>query len=109
MARGATAKLEVIKKIEEAFGDSFIGEFDKKVYVWANDGGEMVQISIALACPKNYVGETETKPLASAFPQSAFPEMPVADKGALANVKPNTEMSEEEKNNIARLIRELGL
>ena len=29
MARGATAKLEVQKKIAEAFGEAYIGEVDK--------------------------------------------------------------------------------
>lgn len=42
MARGAIAKEEVIRKIADAFGESFIGEVDKKIYLWANDGGERV-------------------------------------------------------------------
>lgn len=42
MAKGSNAKTAVQKKIAEAFGDNFIGEYDKKLYVWANDGGEMV-------------------------------------------------------------------
>ena len=32
MAKGAIAKEEVVKKISEAFGSSFIGEFDKNYY-----------------------------------------------------------------------------
>lgn len=42
MARGAIAKEEVIRKIADVFGDNFIGEVDKKIYLWANDGGERV-------------------------------------------------------------------
>lgn len=41
-ARGTNAKIEVTKKIQEAFGENFVGEVDKKLYVWANDGGETV-------------------------------------------------------------------
>ena len=52
MAKGALAKENVTKIIADAFGSNFIGEFDKKVYVMANDGGEMVQIAISLTCPK---------------------------------------------------------
>ena len=52
MARGAVAKQLVIKKIAEAFGDDYIGEFDKKFYVWANENGERVQIAISMTCPK---------------------------------------------------------
>ena len=35
-----------------AFGADYIGEQDKKIYVWADDGGERVQIAIAMTCPK---------------------------------------------------------
>ena len=41
MARGAEAKTRVIDAIREAFGNDFIGEIDKKVYVWAQEGGEL--------------------------------------------------------------------
>lgn len=52
MARGAIAKTNVINKIKEAFGANFIGEYDKKLYVWAQENGEQVQIAISLTCPK---------------------------------------------------------
>ena len=55
MAKGTNAKNAVINKIAMAFGTDYIGEIDKKVYVWADDGGEKVQIAIALTCPKNPV------------------------------------------------------
>ena len=42
MARGAEAKDYVEAKIKEAFGDDFIGTIDKKVYVWAYEGGEKI-------------------------------------------------------------------
>ena len=38
-ARGSVAKENVIKKLAQAFGNDFIGENDKKVFLWANDGG----------------------------------------------------------------------
>ena len=53
--KGAAAKEQVIKRISSAFGEDFIGEVDKKIYVWANDNGEKVQIAISLTCPKNFV------------------------------------------------------
>lgn len=52
MARGNIAKDNVINKIRLAFGDDFVGIIDKKVYVWADDGGERVQIALAMTCPK---------------------------------------------------------
>lgn len=50
--RGALAKDRVVEKLKETFGTDFIGEYQKKYYVWADDGTEKVQISIALTCPK---------------------------------------------------------
>jgi hypothetical protein len=38
MARGATAKVNVENKLKEAFGSDWIGIFEKKAYVWADDG-----------------------------------------------------------------------
>ena len=52
MARGAIAKTNVTNRIKEAFGANFIGEYDKKLYVWAQENGEQVQIAISLTCPK---------------------------------------------------------
>ena len=60
MAKGATAKDNVEKIIRKAFGDDFIGVFDKKLYVWCDDGGEKVQISITLTVPKILRGIEET-------------------------------------------------
>ena len=47
MAKGAIAKQVVINKIAEAFGADYIGEVDKKLYVWADENGEKIQIAIA--------------------------------------------------------------
>lgn len=40
MARGAEAKNKVIEKIQSAFGADYIGEVDKKIYVWSKENGE---------------------------------------------------------------------
>lgn len=100
MARGATAKLEVQKKIAEAFGEAYIGEVDKKLYVWANDGGERVQIAIALTCPKNNI---EIDGTAAAQPENAF------DFGETPPKREPAKISEQEQQNIAELLKKLGL
>lgn len=56
MPRGNIAKQNVTDMIKAAFGADYVGEFDKKIYVWADDGGERVQIALAMTCPKNPVG-----------------------------------------------------
>ena len=46
MAKGAIGKQNVTNKIKEAFGADFIGEYDKKIYVWTQENGERIQIVI---------------------------------------------------------------
>lgn len=97
--KGAAAKEQVIKRISSAFGEDFIGEVDKKIYVWANDNGEKVQIAISLTCPKNFVENVSSI-------KNKNDE--VLDFSAeTSNV--NVEVSDEEKKNIAELMAKLGL
>lgn len=42
MAKGQVAKELVKEKLIQTFGKDYIGEFDKKHYIWADDGGEKV-------------------------------------------------------------------
>lgn len=51
-ARGTEAKAKVIEKIKEAFGQDYIGEYDKKIYLVSSENGEKVQVAISLTCPK---------------------------------------------------------
>lgn len=99
--RGAIAKEKVVEKLAEAFGDNWIGEVDKKYYVWANDGGaDKVQIAIALTCPKTFVeaGIVNTS-------SSGSGDFDFSDE----TPKAQAEISDTEKENIARLMKELGL
>lgn len=50
--RGTEAKNYVTKKIQEAFGPSFLGIVDKKLYVSVKENGENLQVAISLTCPK---------------------------------------------------------
>lgn len=59
-AKGSIAKENIAKKLKEIFGSDYIGEYDRKHYIWAEDGGEKVQIAIAMTCPKNPVGVVGT-------------------------------------------------
>lgn len=107
MARGANAKIEVINTIAKAFGDKFIGEYDKKVYVYANDGGEMVQIAISLTCPKNPI-QVDTTVTTNAGDWDFSDNPKVNTTVAVASAAP-AEITEEEKSNIANLMAKLGL
>lgn len=105
MAKGAIAKEVVAKKIAQAFGADFVGEYDKKLYVWAEENGEKVQIAISMTCPKNPVGDIDF----SAEPGNSlnFEDMsaaPIAGGNAAS-----AEVTDEEKKNIAELMARLGL
>lgn len=101
MAKGAIAKENVIKTIAKAFGTNYVGEFDKKLYVWADDGGERVQVSIALTCPKVYRGVEETGEAVLNFDEPAAADAPAGFKPA--------EITKEEEETLADLIAKFGL
>lgn len=107
MAKGAVAKENVTKVLAEAFGSNFIGEYDKKIYVWANDGGEMVQIAMSLTCPKNPI-QVDTSITTSTGDWDFSDSPKVNTTVAVANAAP-AEITDEEKANIADLMAKLGL
>lgn len=101
MARGATAKQQVISKIQEAFGDDYILVEGSKVYVWADDGGERVQIAMSLTCPKVMVGENA--PVAVVGDRLDFEaEVPIAQADP-------AQITEQEEKNLEDLMNRLGL
>lgn len=107
MARGNVAKENVANKLREAFGQDWIGEFDKKYYIYANDGGEKVQIAITLTCPKNPIQVDTTVSTASGdwdFSDDPKPAAPLA----VASAGP-AEITEEEQENLKTLLEKLGL
>ena len=99
-AKGTIAKTNVENKIKEAFGNDFVGIADKKLYVWAEDGGQKVQIAISLTCPK--VGLDSEAPAGNSF---------VEGSGIVGTYtgEPIVEMTPEEEANIQTLIEKLGL
>ncbi len=107
MAKGAVAKENVVKMLAEAFGSNFIGEYDKKIYVWANDGGEMVQIAMSLTCPKNPI-QVDTSVTTTSGDWDFSDNPKINTTVAVANAAP-AEITAEEKANIADLMAKLGL
>jgi hypothetical protein len=109
MAKGQAAKQEVIATILEAFGDNaFMYNDGKEVRVNCSENGEKVQIKIALTCAKVMVeaGADNAIPGAGIKKDNAspFPE-PLANK----TVDTKVEVTDEEKENVAKLMASLGL
>lgn len=91
-----------MKKIISALGDDYVGEFDKKLYTWADDGGNKVQISIALSCPKVFRGVEESDSPVLNFDDD--------DNGSLGTqeFKP-ADITQEEQDTLVSLMEKLGL
>ena len=103
MARGAQAKSKVEQIISSAFKDNFLGVYDKKLYVQAEENGEMVQVAISLTCPKTPV-VISNKPL-------NFEDKLNFEDGATIIPHPQmqTEISDEERQTVKELMERLGL
>ncbi len=106
MAKGAEAKANVVKKIQAAFGADFVGEYDKKVYVWSQENGERVQIAISMTCPKSPVGVVNTASMdfGGDLDFEKMGDGPVAQTTFVP-----AEISEEEQQTVADLMAKLGL
>ena len=107
MARGANAKIQAENIIKEAFGENFAGVADKKLYIWADDGGEKVQIAITLTCPKTNVDFGDN---AGGFIE-AGPATGIVGSyvGKRVTIEPIVEMTPEEEANIQTLLEKLNL
>ena len=104
MAKGTIAKTNVADKLAQAFGTDYIGEYDKKFYVWADDGGERVQIAISMTCPKNPVAS-----VVQADKDGGINfDNPAPTIVAPASFTP-AEITDEEKASIAALMERFGL
>ena len=98
MAKGAIAKQVVEDKLREVFGKDFLGIADKKVYVQAEEDGQMVQVAITMTCPK-------TPFITDGAAVDGFPEGNFADP---TEYKP-AEITSDELDNVRKMIKELGL
>ena len=104
-AKGAAAKDLVNKKLKEVFGEDYIGPVNGKTYVWADDGGERVQIAIALTCPKTPVTTVNVTQLDYGADGIDFE---VLDRNVIVDNN-QIEFTQEEENNITTLMEKLGL
>lgn len=101
MAIGEEAKTKLINKIIEALGDSYIGCVDKKYYFISYENGSEKQVAISLTCPKNPVAVSGAPVVRSGGIDFEAEPVLTAPK--------TTEVSEEERQTIADMMRRLGL
>ena len=106
MVRGSVAKNNIAERLKNFFGTEFAGEADRKLYVWADDGGEKVQIAITLTCPKTNVDFGDnTSGFIEAGPVTGI----VGPYIHKRDIEPVVEITPEEEANIQTLLERLGL
>lgn len=104
MAKGTIGKQNVINKIKQAFGVDFIGEYDKKIYVWTTENGERIQIALSLTCPKVPVAISDNHTTGDFNFEDDAPNVVVA-----AGAFQPAEITTEERERVNDLMRKLGL
>lgn len=102
MARGAEAKEYVARKLKEAFGEDYVGEVDKKYYVWSRENDQRMQIAIAMTCPKVPIGEVPTESGNFDWEGSSITNEPVTKHNPV-------EIDDDERARVAELMKKLGL
>lgn len=99
--KGDIAKANVLNRLKGIYPDAIYS--DKKLYVMELDeGGEMVQISIALTVPKNTVSSGEKLPSNGSAPWETVVGVSVIPKVTM-------DTSPEEDKMVDRLLEELGI
>jgi hypothetical protein len=94
MARGSQAKTEITEKILKMFDGAFVS--GKEIRVPVDENGDLVQIKITLTAAKVNVDP----PAEGAIPNAASEQ---------ASPQEKVEVTEEEKNNIQKLMSDLNL
>ena len=100
MAKGTESKNIVFAKLMEVFPDSFWEDTGKILRVPFNEDGSRVEIKITLTAAKNNLGGEAVS--------SAFDNTPVVNNTSSVTTS-SIEPTQEEKDNIVKLIASLGL
>ena len=105
MARGQVAKQEVTKKILSAFDGAFLYNDGKEIRIPCQEDGELIQIKVALTAAKENVNQGD---------DNIVPGENVVNESTFTNTTSKietktTEPTEAEKQNVADLLKALGL
>jgi len=100
MARGAESKAAATEIILKAFPGSFI--YDKEIRIPYEEEGEHIQLKCTLTCAKTNVGEGEE----NAIPGAETADLNFEQPSISAT---QSQPTEEEKENVKKLMEVLGL
>lgn len=103
MAKGTESKNLIFAELKRVYPDAFWEEPNKILRVPMNEGNGVVEIKVTLTAAKSNMGSGELK---SAFGPAAAPS---AFGGQTERTIDPSEVTEEEKQNVADLIAALNL
>ena len=98
MARGVDSKAAATEMILKTFPGSFI--YDKEIRIPYMENGENIQLKCTLTCAKTNVGEGD---------ENAIPGAVAANDNTIETTSTAIEPTEEEKENVKKLMEVLGL
>ena len=99
-ARGSESKNIITAKLLETFAGSFI--YDKNIIIPMVENGENLQIKIALTCAKTNVESGMDNAIPGAETSTTINQKSIDNNGI-------TEVTEEEKQNVLKAMKALGL
>jgi hypothetical protein len=108
MAKGADSKNLIFAKLKEVYPNSFFEDEGKILRIPMVESGEVVEIKVTLTAAKTNLGSGITTSAFPEAPSSLTPSKPAAEPAENFMNAP-LEPSEDEKNNVARLIAALNL
>lgn len=114
MARGQIAKTEIIDILLKTFDGAFLYNDGKEVRIPKTEDGEQIQIKITLTCAKDNVipgADTAVPGEAIVAPKDTSNEINFGEPAAAAQSKEVVyhKPTDEEKRNVAEMLKSLGL
>lgn len=102
-AKGTESKNSIFQKLQEIYPDSFWEDQGKILRIPLDENGSRVEIKVSLTAAKTNLGDETVK--------SAFEASSPFEKSApsIEKAKEMLEPTQEEKDNISKLIASLGL
>lgn len=99
MARGSISKEKITKTILDTFAGSFL--YDKEIRIPCQEEGELIQIKVTLTAAKTNVESGDDIKVPGIENNEINFDIPIT--------KEKIEVTEEEKQNVATLLKNLGL
>lgn len=110
MAKGSVAKAELFAKIQEIFPNAFWEDENKILRVPMSEEGSRVEIKITLTAAKNNLGGDDVPgAFGNAAPAPKVQPSGFNESNMPAPANESLEMTQEEKDNVVKMMAALGL